>query len=123
LRELSHGRPLLVEWFRVRQALLEKQPAEARKYLNLLVESGVDSGAMSQRVAAALAELGDLETARRLLREALESDPENVLVHAQLAAIHFQTERFDEAIASPPRPNLSASSISSPGCTRCWARR
>jgi predicted AlkP superfamily phosphohydrolase/phosphomutase/tetratricopeptide (TPR) repeat protein len=100
LRELSHGRPLLVEWFRVSQALLEKQPAEARKYLNLLVETGVDSGAMSQRVAGALAELGDLETARSLLEDSLESDPENALVHAQLAAIHFQAERFDEAIAA-----------------------
>ena len=100
LRELSRGRPLLLEWFMVSQALMEKQPAEARRHLKKLVDAELASAAATPGIAGALAELGELETARRLLEEALESDPENALVYAQLAAIHFQSERFPEAAAA-----------------------
>ena len=100
LRELSLGRPLLMEWFMVSQALLEKRRGEARRCLEKLVEGELRSGGLSQRVAGAMAELGDLKTARRVLEEALESDAENALVHAQLAGIHLQADRFEEAIAA-----------------------
>lgn len=100
LRELSLGRPLQIEWFLVSQALLEKRPAEARHGLEKLAQAEAMNHELSQRVAGALAELGDLEPARQLLEAALEFDPENALVHAQLAGIHFEADRFEEAIAS-----------------------
>ncbi len=100
LRELSFGRPLQIEWFLVSQALLEKKPAEARHHLEKLTQAGAMNHELSQRVAGALAELGDLEPARELLEAALEFDPENALVMAQLAGIHFAADRFDEAIGS-----------------------
>ncbi len=99
LRELAHGRPLLLEWFMISQALLEKQPAEARRRLEQWAETELAGDALNQGIAGAMAELGDLEAARRLLEEALDSDPENASVHAQLAGIHFRAERYDEAIA------------------------
>jgi len=100
LRELAHGRPLLMEWLLLSQALLEKRPAEARRYLEQLREVEAVSDGISQRVAGALAELGNLDEARALLESALEVDPENALVHAQLAGIHLKARRFDEATAS-----------------------
>ncbi len=100
LRELSYGRPLLLEWLLASQALLEKRPAEARPYLKKLLEADIPAGPMSQRVAGALAELGDVESALKLLQRALESDPENAVVYAQLAGIYLQAGRFDEAIAA-----------------------
>ena len=100
LRELSYGRPLLLEWFLASQALLEKQPAEARRQLKKLYEAGLSNGGISQRVAGALVELGDLESAHALLQKALEADPENAQVHAQLAGIHLRARRFDDAIAA-----------------------
>ena len=100
LRELAHGRPLLLEWLLVTQFLLEKRPVEARRRLEKLLEVEGASEALGQRIAGALAELGELEPARALLDQALESDPEDPLVHSQLAAIHFEAARFDEAICS-----------------------
>jgi len=100
LQELAYGCPLLLEWFRLSQALLEKRPAEARIYLQKLTEAQDLSYGMSQRVAGALAELGDGEQARELLEAALQLDPENPLVHAQLAGIHFQARHFDTAITA-----------------------
>ena len=100
LRELAQGRPLLMEWLLVSQALLEKRPAEARRCLKQLREAEAVSDGLNQRVAGALAELGDLDGARALLEAALEVDPEDALVQAQLAHIHFRARRFDEAIAS-----------------------
>jgi predicted AlkP superfamily phosphohydrolase/phosphomutase/tetratricopeptide (TPR) repeat protein len=100
LRELAHGRPLLMEWLLVTQALLEKRPAEARRLLEELAERNGATEALGQRIAGALAELGELEPARALLEQALESDPEDALIHSQLAAIHFEAGRFAEAISS-----------------------
>jgi len=51
-------------------------------------------------VAGALAQLGDLEAARSLLARALEADPENPLIHGQLASVHFKSGEFDRAIAA-----------------------
>ena len=100
LRELARGRSLLMEWLLLSQALLEKRPAEARRCLEQLREAAAVNDELSQRVAGALAELGDLEGARALLEAALEVDPENALVHAQLAGLHLKARRFDEAIAA-----------------------
>jgi tetratricopeptide (TPR) repeat protein len=98
LRELANGRPLLLEWFRVSQALLEKRPEEAKQHLEKLMTSDGLSDRLSQRVAGALAELGDYDAARSLLEAALKLDAENPLVQSQLAGIHFKARRFDEAI-------------------------
>src|SRR6185436_68326 len=100
LRELANGRPLLLEWLLVTQALLEKRPDDARRRLEKLIEIEGASEALGQKIAGALAELGDLESARALLEEALKSDPEDALVHSQLAAIHFEAGRFEQAINS-----------------------
>ena len=100
LRELAHGRPLLIEWFLASQLLLEKRPAEARPYLEKVAAAEAMDDDLSQRVAGALVELGETDEARELLEAALEHDPENALVHAQLAGIHFRARRFDEAIAA-----------------------
>jgi predicted AlkP superfamily phosphohydrolase/phosphomutase/tetratricopeptide (TPR) repeat protein len=100
LRELALGRPLLLEWFLVSQALLEKKTAEARRLLEKLAAAEELTDGMNQRFAGALAELGDREEARALLEATLASDPENAPVQAQLAAIHFQAGRFEEAIAA-----------------------
>ena len=100
MRELSQGRPLLMEWFLLSQALLEKRPAEARRYLKKLPEAEAMSDDLSQRVAAALTQLGDLDAARALLEAALDFDRENALVHAQLAGLHLKAKRFDDAIAA-----------------------
>jgi predicted AlkP superfamily phosphohydrolase/phosphomutase/tetratricopeptide (TPR) repeat protein len=100
LRELAHGRPLLIEWFYITQALLEKKPAEAREYLRKLQESDVPADFFNQKLGAAMAQLGDFDAAIECLRDALGLDPENPIVHAQLAAIHFNRGRFDDAIAA-----------------------
>jgi predicted AlkP superfamily phosphohydrolase/phosphomutase/tetratricopeptide (TPR) repeat protein len=100
LRELAHGRPLLIEWFLASQFLLEKRPAEARPFLEKVAAADSMDNDLGQRVAAALVELGEMDEARELLESALDNDPENALVHAQLAGIHFRSRRFDEAIAS-----------------------
>jgi predicted AlkP superfamily phosphohydrolase/phosphomutase/tetratricopeptide (TPR) repeat protein len=99
-RELACGRPLLIEWLLVSQALLEKRHGEARRHLEKLQQAdGLNPGA-NERVAGALAELGDLEAARSLLEAALQEDSENPLVHAQLAGIHFQAGRLEASIAA-----------------------
>lgn len=100
LRELSFGRPLVLEWLQASQAILEKQHAMARPHLENLAESDGSPRRMNQRVAAAMAELGDPDRARVLLEEILESDPENAPAHAQLAQIHFRADRFEESIAA-----------------------
>jgi len=130
LRELAHGRPLLIEWLLASQFLLEKRPAEARPFLEMVAaaacnadipvgarpvgEPGLNSNTraknankyvgvtdeLRQRVASALVELGEMDEARQLLETALDNDPENALVHAQLAGIHFRARRFDQAIAA-----------------------
>ncbi len=100
LRELAHGRPLLIEWFLVSQLLLEKRPIEARLYLPKLAEAASRDADLNQRVAGALVELGETEQARQLLESALEHDPENALVYSQLAGIQFGAGRFDAAISA-----------------------
>ena len=90
-QELAHGRPLLLEWLFVSQALLEQRPAEARHHLEKLMTADLANNGLSQRVAGALAELGDLEAAQKLLEKSLGSDPENPVVHSQLADIHLQS--------------------------------
>jgi tetratricopeptide (TPR) repeat protein len=97
-RELAQGRPLLMEWLLASQAVLERRPAEARRYFKILAEADVLNASLSLGVASALAEFGDLEPAETLLQEALESDPENALVHAQLAGVYLKAGRLDEAI-------------------------
>jgi predicted AlkP superfamily phosphohydrolase/phosphomutase/predicted Zn-dependent protease len=100
LRELAHGRPLLIEWFYVTQALLENKPAEAREYLKALQGSETGTDFLSQKLAGALAELGDVDGAFAHLQAALGNDPENPVVHAQLASIHLKRGRFEDAISS-----------------------
>jgi len=96
--ELAQGRPLLMEWLLAGQAVLEHRPAEARRYFKILAEADVLDAGLSLGVAGALVEFGDLKPAEILLREALESDPENALVHAQLAGLCLKAARLDEAI-------------------------
>ncbi len=100
LRELTHGRPLLLEWLSVSQALLENQPAEARMLLEKLATTDFSGHGLKQRVAGALAELGDFDGARSLLEKSLEEDLENPGVHGQLAGLHIKAGRFDLAINS-----------------------
>jgi predicted AlkP superfamily phosphohydrolase/phosphomutase/tetratricopeptide (TPR) repeat protein len=100
LRELAYGRPLLIEWFLASQLLLEKRPDEARPLLEKVATAKAIDNDFSQRVAGALVELGEMDEARELLESTLESDPDNALVHAQLAGIHFRARRFDQAIAA-----------------------
>jgi len=100
LQELTHGRPLLMEWLMVSQALLEKRPAEARRRLETLATTTIPGNSLQQRMAGALAELGDLDAARKLLEKLLEGDRESPSVHGQLADLHFKAGRFDLAIAS-----------------------
>jgi predicted AlkP superfamily phosphohydrolase/phosphomutase/tetratricopeptide (TPR) repeat protein len=100
LRELAHGRPQLLDWFLASQLLLEKRPADARPFLEKVAAAEVIDNDLSQRVAGALLELGEMDEARQLLESALGNDPENALVHAQLAGIHFRARRFDQAIGA-----------------------
>jgi predicted AlkP superfamily phosphohydrolase/phosphomutase/tetratricopeptide (TPR) repeat protein len=99
-RELAHGRPLLMEWLFISQALLENRPDEARRLLAKMLDSDLSTGGIRHRVAAALAELGDFEAAQSLLEKSLEFDLENPIVHGQLADIHFKAGRFEQAIGS-----------------------
>ena len=100
LRELTLGRPLLLDWLMVSQALLENQPAEARRRLGKMAVIDFANPAMRERVAGALIELGECDQAQRLLEQALDSDPENPAVHGQLAEVHFRSGRFAQAVAS-----------------------
>jgi tetratricopeptide (TPR) repeat protein len=100
LRELASGRPTLVEWYVVSQALLEGRHDEARRHLQKLMDADAMSHGLSLRVAGALAELGEFEDARGLLQASLEVDSDNPAAHAQLAGIHFKAKRFPEAISA-----------------------
>ena len=100
LRELAHGRPFLVEWLLVTQALLEKDRPEARRCLEKLMAAEHAGDILADRIAGALTQLGELDRALELLQQALEWDPENALVHAQLAALHLEAGRYDKSIAA-----------------------
>jgi predicted AlkP superfamily phosphohydrolase/phosphomutase/tetratricopeptide (TPR) repeat protein len=100
LQELANGRPLLIEWLLVSQALLEKRPEQARCYVEKLISSGAPLEALNQGLASALIQLGEPEVARSLLEQVLHYDPDNAVVHSQLAAMHFEAGRYDAAIAS-----------------------
>ncbi len=98
LRELSYGRPQLLEWLFISQALLEKNTADARERLKKITANDSTRNSLRQRVASAFTQLGDLEAATELLEAALVGDAENPMLHAQLAEIHFKAKRFDRAI-------------------------
>jgi predicted AlkP superfamily phosphohydrolase/phosphomutase len=98
LRELSYGRPQLLEWLFVSQALLEKNPTDARERLKKLTANDSTQNSLRQRIAGAFTQLGDVEAARELLEAALVGDVENPMLRAQLAEIHFKARRFDRAI-------------------------
>lgn len=116
LRELTQGRPLLLEWLFVSQALLENQPAVARRHLAALTAAAAPGVTLRQRIAGALAELGDDVAAQNLLEQVLAEDAENPVVHAQLAELHFRARRIEPAIAAATeslsllyfQPNLHA---------------
>ena len=98
LRELSYGRPQLLEWLFISQALLEKNNTDARQRLQKLTANDHSQSGLRQRIASAFTQLGDAEAARELLESALVGDAENPMLHAQLAEIHFKAKRFDRAI-------------------------
>lgn len=102
LRELAHGRPLLLEWLLVTQELLENKRGAARQRLERLAAADAESPGRGkpQRLAHALVELGDLEAAQTFLEQALTTDADNPTIHAQLAEIHFKGKRFEAAIAA-----------------------
>lgn len=100
LRELCFPRPFLLDWLHVGQAMLENQPAEARRRLERMTEGDIPSEKFKHRVASTLAELGDFEAAQALLEASLAADTENPIVHGRLAHIHFKARRFDQAIAA-----------------------
>jgi predicted AlkP superfamily phosphohydrolase/phosphomutase/tetratricopeptide (TPR) repeat protein len=99
-RELAQGRPLLLEWLLVSQALLENKRAEVRQRLESLVATDVASRGKYQRLASVLVELDDLDAAQSLLEKTLAGDTDNPLVHSQLADIHFRARRFDQAVVA-----------------------
>jgi tetratricopeptide (TPR) repeat protein len=100
LREASQPRPMLLEWLEVGQAMLENRPAEARRRLENMAAADFPGTDLNQRVACALAELGEDETAQELLEKALDGDGENPVVHGRLADIHFKAGRFQPAITA-----------------------
>lgn len=100
LRELSHGRPQLLEWLWISQSLLEEKPGEARSRLERLSADGQMTTLMRQRVASAFTQLGEMEDARMLLEDSLADDPENPMLHAQLAEFYLKARQFDRAIAA-----------------------
>jgi predicted AlkP superfamily phosphohydrolase/phosphomutase/tetratricopeptide (TPR) repeat protein len=102
LRELAHGRPLLLEWLLVTQELLESKRGAARQRLEQLAVADQDAPGRGklQRLANALVELGDFEAAQTFLEQALTADTDNPAIHAQLAEIHFKAKRFEATIAA-----------------------
>ena len=98
LRELAHGRPLLLEWLFISQALLENQRAEARSRLERITVTNPGTRNMKLRIAGALAQLGDHDKALGLFKDLLAADPENPEVQAKVADIHFKARRFEQAI-------------------------
>lgn len=100
LRELTMGRSELLEWLFISQALLEKNPAEARSRLKRFTTDKINIAAMKQRIAIAFAQLGEWDEAREVLESALVEDPESPIFHAQLADVHFKAKRFDLAVTA-----------------------
>ena len=100
LRELTFGRTQVLEWLRISQALLEKNPTDARKRLKQFAADSINADAMMQRIAMAFAQLGELDEAREVLESALSEDPENPTFHAQLAEVHFKAGRFDLCVTA-----------------------
>ena len=99
-RELAMGRPLLMEWLFLSQALLEKNFGQARRHLDNLTRAEHKNHEINRRVAGALAQLGEEEEAQRLLERCLEVDMENPVVHAQLAEIHRKAGRWEAVIGA-----------------------
>jgi predicted AlkP superfamily phosphohydrolase/phosphomutase/tetratricopeptide (TPR) repeat protein len=100
LRELANGRPLLMEWLLVSQALLEHKHAEARQPLAALLDAAGSDPALDQRLASALMELGDTAAAIALLNDAIRIDSEDPRLHAQMARIRLAARQYEDAIAS-----------------------
>lgn len=100
LRELAHGRPLLLDWLFVTQELLENKRGAARQRLERLAAADAPGTGKQQRFANALIELGDLDAAQELLEKALAADTDNPTIHAQLAELHFKAGRFAAAITA-----------------------
>jgi thioredoxin-like negative regulator of GroEL len=100
LRELAHGRPLLLDWLRVTQDLLENKRAAARQRLEGLAIADISGRGKEQRLASVLVELGDLAAAQSLLETALGGDADNPVLYAQLAELHFKAGRFAAASAA-----------------------
>ena len=120
LRELAQGRPLLIEWLLLSQALLEKRPAEARRHLKQLREAAAGSEGFKPTGRRRPDGAGRPGRGRALLEAALKVDPEDALVQAQLAGIHL---RPGGSTRRSPRPRSRlACFISSRASTRCWAR-
>jgi tetratricopeptide (TPR) repeat protein len=100
LNEQTLERPLLITSLWLRQAILEGNPAEARRRLDSIEQQESVPLTLRHQLAEAMTQLGDLENARSLLESSLKVDAESPRTHAQLAVIHFKQGRHDEAIAS-----------------------
>lgn len=98
--ELAQGAPLLLEWLRLSQALLEGRRTEARERLSQFLPMASNHPNWTPRIVNALMELDDVERAEALLNQILFADTENPVAHAQLAELHFRAGRFDRAIAA-----------------------
>jgi len=99
-RELSQPQPLLLEWLKASQALLEGKRKEARDRLQNLLAAQQMGCDLAQRVAGALAQLHAWEPARTVLEQALTLDPENPAAHARLAEIYFRAKQWEPAITA-----------------------
>lgn len=100
LRELAQPQTLVLEWLKASQALLERRHTEARQRLDKLLAAPQLGLGLAQRAAVALAQLGDRAAAKNLLERMLLADADNPAVHAQLARLHFQARRWDEAASA-----------------------
>lgn len=98
LRELLNPGTLLLEWFMASQTMLEGRHDAARKRLEELLAVPNLTADLSQRVAGALGELGRPEAAELALQRALDADPQNPIVLAHLAGIHFKGKQYEAAI-------------------------
>lgn len=100
LRELTNPGTLMLEWLMASQAQLEGRFEIARQRLTELLDMPGLGTDLSQRVAAALADLGQPEAAEKILERVLATDPQNPIALAHLAGICFKSNRFEDAITA-----------------------